>query len=129
MERLAGEGRFEEAGLLRDRVRALVAAMTRARFEGWFVAPETLVLAGPDGVRYRFHRGRLGSSEGVALPVPPADADEVAAVRTWLSRNPVRVVEASGGVAEPVDGGRRLWELGRRIDRALSGREDELVQA
>ena len=75
-------------------------------------------------MRYRFHRGRFGGGEGVALPVAPADADEVAAVRTWLARNPVWVVEASAGVAEPVDGGRRLSELGRRIDRALSGDAD-----
>ncbi len=126
MSRLSNDGRFEEAGLLRDRVRALVAAMTRARFEGWFAAAETLVLADADGVRYRFHRGRLGGGEGVELPVPPADADEVSAVRGWLAHNPVRVVEATGGgVAEPLDGGRRLWDLARRIDRARSGREDE----
>jgi hypothetical protein len=34
-------------------------------------------------------------------------------------------VEATGEVCEPIDGGRRPRELGRRIDRALSGRDEE----
>jgi DNA polymerase-3 subunit epsilon len=123
MGRLAAGGRFEEAGLLRDRLRALVQAMVRARFDGWFAAADTLVLAGADGARYRFRRGRFeaGDGEGVTLPVPPGDADEVSVVRTWLAANPVRVVEAGGTApAEAVDGGRRLRDLARRIDLAMS---------
>ena len=125
MARLAAEDRFEEAGLLRDRVRSLVQALARSRFERWLAAPEALVVEGADGTRYRFRRGRFGGglegeAAGVALPVPPADADEVAAVRSWLGANPVRVVEASGEpVAEPVEGGRRLHDLARRIDQAV----------
>jgi DNA polymerase-3 subunit epsilon len=123
MSKLSAERRYEEAGLLRDRVRALVAAMQRARFEAWFAGAETLVLAGADGLRYRFHRGRFGGGEAVRLPVEAADADEVAAVRSWLGANRVQVVEGDGAVAEPVDGGRRLRELARRIDLALKGAE------
>jgi DNA polymerase III subunit epsilon len=123
MGRLAGGGRYEEAGLLRDRVRALVHAMARSRFEAWFAGAETLVLAGPDGARYRFRRGRFegGDLEGIPIPVPAGDADEVSAVRSWLTANPVRVVEAGvTAPAELVDGGRRLRDLARRIDLAVS---------
>jgi DNA polymerase-3 subunit epsilon len=120
MTRLASTARFEEAGLLRDRLSALVHALQRARFETWLASAETLVLADADGRRYRFHRGRLGGGEPVGVPVEPGSADEVAAVRSWMRSNRVRVVEAVGAPAEEIDGGRRLRDLARRIEQACS---------
>ncbi len=118
MARLANGGRFEEAALARDRLRALVGALARARFDGWFASAPTLVLAGPDGMRHHFQRGRLGGGNPLGTPVAGADADEAAAVRGWLTRNPVRLVEADGEVAEPVAGGAAIHRLIGAIDRA-----------
>ena len=51
----------------------------------------------------------------LSLPCPRDRADELAAVRSWLRRSPVRLERADGIVAEPVDGGAALHVLLERL--------------
>ena len=117
MRRLAGAERFEEAASLRDRLDALVAALSRARADGWLVASGRLVVEAA-GHRLAFRSGALerrGDEAGFADPVPLEAADEVRAAAGWLARTPVRLVEAERPPAEPVDGGAALARLRRRL--------------
>ena len=127
MNRFAERERFEEAALARDRLRALAEGLARARADEWLLGSGELVLRDGRGHRLRLVGGSL-ANDGPAAPVPrpcPRErADELAAVRTWLLRNPVRVEHADRPPAEPVDGGAALHRLRERLrpaDRHVGG--------
>ncbi|HEX2031532.1 MAG TPA: DEDD exonuclease domain-containing protein [Actinomycetota bacterium] len=117
MRRLAQGERFEEAASVRDRLDALVGALSRARAERWLVAAGRLVVEAA-GRRLAFRSGALerrGDETGFGTPIPLEAADEVRAAAGWLARTPVRLVEAERAPAEPVDGGAALARLRRRL--------------
>ena len=95
MSRLADQGRYEEAALVRDRLRALAEALARRRQDAWLVGARDLRLTTQDGLRARFHaaarsypgRGTRPASP-LSLPCPRERADELAAVRSWLTAQP-----------------------------------------
>jgi DNA polymerase-3 subunit epsilon len=119
MRRLAEAERFEEAALLRDRLRALVSALTRSRAERWLIGAGRLVVEA--GRRVAFRHGALerrGDEHGFALPLPPEAADEVRAACSALTAAPPRVLAADHPPAEPIDGGAEL----ARLRRLLSSR-------
>ncbi len=138
MDRLAGAGRFEDAGRHRDRLIAFVRAAARRQRLGALAGVEEMVAALPDGaggwelsvVRYGrlVASGRAPAGAGVrpyvaALkataetvvpgpgPLPAASAEEVECVLRWLERPGARLVECSGTWASPAFGaaGRREW--------------------
>ena len=125
MMTLAESERFEEAALARDRLRTLADALVRARIDRWLTAG-TLSLAAPSGERLDLDGGALvGASDDelaradpIGSPAPRERADELAAVRSWLRRHPVRVVACDVAPAEPVDGGRELHRLLARMRAA-----------
>ena len=51
--------------------------------------------------------------EPIPVPCPRERADELSAVRSWLARNPVRLVSCDRPLAEPVDGGARIARIVR----------------
>ena len=114
MTNLAAAKRFEEAGLARDRLRALAETLFRARADRWLLRAGRLVLRDATGERLRLSGGALVRGDGagpMTLPCRRDRADELAAVRSWLARNPVAVDEAERPPAEPVDGGAALHRL------------------
>jgi DNA polymerase III subunit epsilon len=123
MRDLAEQQRFEEAGLARDRLRALAEALVRARSDGWLLGARELRLRDDAGRPIRLRGGALerdGSEEPLARPCPRDRADELAAIRSWLGRNPVTLVAADPPLAEPIDGGAeldRLLDTLRGVDR------------
>ena len=113
MEELAGRERYEEAALVRDRLRELVDALWRARQDAWLVHAGGLGLRTDAGATIRFAGGALtlegdhgAPGDPLPLPCPRERADELAAVRSWFARNRVRIVSCDGcPPSEPVDGG------------------------
>jgi DNA polymerase-3 subunit epsilon len=124
MLELAGSERFEEAALARDRLGALVEALWRRRVDGWLASPGEMLLRDAEGRPLRLRGGallRAGDDEPIGDPCPRDRADELAAVRAWISRNPVRIDAADPPPSEPVDGGAALHRILGRIrgaDRA-----------
>jgi hypothetical protein len=62
-------------------------------------------------------------AEPITWPCPRERADELAAMRSWLARNPVTVLDAQRPPAERVSGGRILHRLVdglRALDRRPS---------
>jgi DNA polymerase-3 subunit epsilon len=119
LARLVGQERFEEAGLFRDRIRALADALARARVDRWLTAGR-IELREPGGGRVLLERGWLvGPEDQVDAPdpgpCPPERADELAAVRSWVCRARSRLVAADPPLAEPVAGGRALADLLARL--------------
>ena len=110
----AGE-RNEPASLAPERLRALAEALARSRADRWFVAPNVLVLRDPAGATVRFRHGSLerGRDDGEPIPLPPPRerADEIAAVRSWLARHPLPVVDADVPLAESTEGGSALYRV------------------
>ncbi len=105
MSRLADQGRYEEAALVRDRLRALAEALARRRQDAWLVGADDL---------------RLTTQEGLALSVPPGRLDPRTgnAPRPPLSRSPARVSAPTssrpcgrGSTAQPprISGGSGPW--------------------
>jgi DNA polymerase III subunit epsilon len=120
MERLAGQERFEEAASVRDRLRALVAALHRARAERWLVEAGHLEVR-VDGRTVSFRRGALrrrGDETGFDWPLPLEAVDEVRAALQVLSKSPVQLLHADRAPSEPLDGGRELARLRARFDAA-----------
>lgn len=114
MGELARQERFEEAALARERLRALAEALARARVDGWLLGLDELVLRDASGHRFRVRRGaliRAPEDEPVGAPCPRDRADELAALRSWVSRNDVRLEAATVPFAEPVAGGAQLHRL------------------
>jgi DNA polymerase III subunit epsilon len=121
MEHLARQERFEEAASVRDRLRALVGALWRARAERWLVEAGDLEIR-VEGRTLSFRRGALrrrGDEAGFDWPVPLEATDEVRAALDVLSRSAVRVLSVERAPSEPVAGGRRLADLRARLDAAL----------
>ncbi|HEX9124035.1 MAG TPA: DEDD exonuclease domain-containing protein [Actinomycetota bacterium] len=107
MHRLAAQERFEEAAMARDRLRTLAEALRRRQQDSWLLGPGHLVLRDEQDRLIRFRDGRLlcvDATEPISSPCPRDRADEVAAVRSWLQRNPLRVEAAEPPRAEPLDG-------------------------
>jgi DNA polymerase-3 subunit epsilon len=114
---LARERRFEEAGWVRDRHRALVSALERRR--AWRAMQEAglLRLEGRDGGAL-IDRGRLiaawpagdhppllpGSEEGAIAEVArtTVDAEEAHLVWRWLEDGTVRLIDATAPLSLPV---------------------------
>jgi DNA polymerase-3 subunit epsilon len=121
LARLAAAERFEEAALARDRLRAIAAALRRARQEAWLVGAGRLELEAAGTTRLTLVAGALARAghpaDPISLPCPRERADELSAVRSWLARNPVRVLACDEPPAEPVDGG-------AAIDRILRWSRD-----
>jgi DNA polymerase III subunit epsilon len=116
MERLARQERFEEATEVRDRLQALVPALSRGRQERWLVEAGRLEVT-VDGRRLRFVDGALvrrGDERGFPLPLPLDAVDEVRAAVSFLAS--ARVISSDRAPAEPIDGGSLLTRLHRRLD-------------
>ena len=114
MRDLAARERFEEASVARDRFRALAEGLARARTDRWLLGAGEVELREADDRRLRIRGGALvrdGTEPAIPLPCPRDRADEVAALRSWLARNPVRLLQAERPLAEPVDGGAALHRL------------------
>ncbi|MEA2550476.1 MAG: polymerase subunit epsilon, partial [Actinomycetota bacterium] len=117
MHRLAEQERFEEAGLVRDRIRALADTLRKRRMDTWFIGAGDLILTAPDGRMLRFSGGSLRCESDSQTPAPPLSlpcprerADELTAVRSWLTSNAQRIRVQGCDVApfEPVEGGREI---------------------
>lgn len=125
MERLGAEERFEEAAEARDRLRALVSALGRAREERWLLEAGRLELQ-VEGHRLAFRSGALerkGDEPGYELPVSFEVWDEIRAVLGWLRGKQPRVLAADSPPSEPVAGGSALSRLRRRLESSSrSGR-------
>jgi DNA polymerase-3 subunit epsilon len=131
MNALAAQERYEEAASVRDRLRALAEGLARGRADAWLVGAGTVTFRDPDGRPMVFDRGSLvrGDAEPpILLPCPRERADELASVRSWLSRNAVRVEDADVPPAQPVAGGAQIARLLTRVRDAelppLSRRRD-----
>jgi hypothetical protein len=123
MNALADQERFEEAALMRDRLRSLVAALSRDRADRWLVRAGTLELSNGDGLPLKIVAGSLetGVSDApgeapLSLPCPRDRADELAALRSWLAqaarKGRVRPLTLDGDpLLEPVDGGAMLAKI------------------
>jgi DNA polymerase-3 subunit epsilon len=120
MAALSAQERFEEAGLVRDRLRALADALHRARQDGWLVGAGALTLRTADDRLLRFDTGTLlvaGDAQPpphprMSLPCPRDRADELAAIRSWLGHNPTRIERCDGEAPrELVDGGARIARI------------------
>jgi hypothetical protein len=123
MSRLADAERFEEAALVRDRLKVLVDALIQARAERWLVESGTLVVE-EEGRRVLFRNGALvrrGDERGFPLPIPVDAADEVRVVARWIGGTNVRLVEAEHSPRESLEGGAALARLRRRlaVDRGV----------
>ena len=118
MRELAKQERFEEAALARDRLGALVEALTRARTDAWLLAAGDLVVVTPGGDPIRIRRGALvrgDDDEPLDAPCPRERADELAALRAWIARSAPRIEATDAPLAEPVDGGAALHRLRARL--------------
>ena len=123
MRRLAGEERYEEAGMTRDRLAALSRALRRRDSLDAVRVPERLELVRRDPTtgsitRVELHHGRLlidagpGSSTGIEAPdltQPPsfAEVDELLIVARFVER------EARRWRVARADGGAFAWRLPR----------------
>ena len=124
MAHLAEQERFEEAGLVRDRARALADALARSRTDAWLVGAGALAVR-DDGATVRLlHGSMVRGDEGEALehPCPRERADELAAVRGWIRANHPRVEACGRPLAEPVDGGAAIARIQARVRAAREAR-------
>jgi hypothetical protein len=125
MAALADQERFEEAAHARDRLRALVEALQRARHDRWLTAGR-LLIGGASGEALDLVGGALRCAEpdGIAAadpigsPAPRDRADELAVVRSWIRRHPGPVLACDEPPSEPVAGGLELARLLARIRAA-----------
>ncbi len=127
MADLAEQERYEEAGLIRDRLRAIADALARARMDAWLVGAGTLTLSNGDGTLIRLTGGALLRGDGaepLQIPCSRERSDELTAVRGWLRVNHPRVQDCGRPLAEPVDGGAaiaRIQAQARATDADRSG--------
>jgi DNA polymerase-3 subunit epsilon len=149
VDRLAGEERYEDAAVLRDRVAVLVRAVRRRQRLASLAAVPELVLARPDGeggwqlsvVR----RGRLvaagcaprGTSVRATLeglqataetPVGPDDeaaasVDETELVLRWMEKPGTRLVQVIGTLACAAPGTGAFTDFLRRVDDGRAVRD------
>jgi DNA polymerase III subunit epsilon len=114
MRDLAEQERFEEAGLARDRLRALAEALLRSRQDAWLLGAGDVILRDAAGRRLRLRGGALVRGERDAplgAPCPRDRADELSALRAWLARGEVTIDAAEVPLVEPVEGGAELHRL------------------
>jgi hypothetical protein len=113
MDDLSDQERYEEAGLVRDRLRALADALARARTDAWLVGSGTFTVGDADRTS-RLNGGSLDRGDGsepIPVPCPRERADELAAVRAWMRSHRPRIVEGEEGLAETVDGGAAIARI------------------
>lgn len=126
---LAREGRFEEAGWVRDRHHALARALERRRAWQALARGGLIGAEHPETGGALIERGRLvaaweAGSRPPLLPLPacsaeeppevPADlgdAEEAEILWRWLGRRGVRLLESSGSLALPARPVRRLERI------------------
>ena len=143
MGTLARRGRFEEAAAVRDRLRALVAAVDRTRrLQGLVVAGRLVasrparsgavevagIVAGRLVTTKRCAPAELPAAVAAVVaavaadagagPVGVLDAEEVDLVSRWLDGRGVRVEHCDGTHVLPVAGGRLLADSAHRLARA-----------
>jgi DNA polymerase-3 subunit epsilon len=116
MGRLAEAERYEEAASVRDRIHTLAAALHRSRQDAWLVGAGRLEMMADGDRRLAFVGGALARAndvdvEPISVPCPRERADELSAVRSWLARNPVRLLACDAPLTEPVDGGARIARI------------------
>ena len=132
MHTLAGQERFEEAAITRDRVAALTRVLRRRQTLAWLSTSGRMSVALDDGV-VTFVDGRLllGDAElalgGAVAPTLDLDgsdaipahldrrrADELLVVARWLDREVgagrARLLEASGAPSSPLAGALPRYE-------------------
>ena len=125
MAHLADQERFEEAGLVRDRLRVLADALARSRTDSWLIGAGALTVRDAGGSAIGFVDGamvRHGSADALGIPCPRERADELAAVRSWIRANHPRVEACGRPPAEPVDGGAAIARIQERVRAAGEGR-------
>ena len=108
MQRLAGDERFEEAALVRDRLRALADALVKERVDTWLTAG-SLSMKTVSGDVVHLQGGSI--EEPFPRPCPRERADELSAVRSWVTKHRPRIEETDASIAERVDGGAALHRL------------------
>ena len=125
MSHLAEQERFEEAGLVRDRLRALADALARSRADAWLVGAGALTVLDVTGSAVRFDDGALvrgDDAEPLAVPCARERADELSAVRGWFRANHPRLESCERPLAEPVDGGAAIARIQAQVRAAGEGR-------
>ena len=121
MAHLAEQERFEEAGLVRDRLRALADALARGRVDAWLVGAGTLAVRDGNGPTLRFAGGAMirgDDAEPLGVPCPRERVDELAAVRGWIRANHPRVEACGRPLAEPVNGGAAIARIQAQVRAA-----------
>jgi DNA polymerase-3 subunit epsilon len=126
---LAREGRFEEAGWVRDRHHALARALERRRAWGALARAGLIGAEHPEVGGALIERGRLvtaweAGSRPSLLPLPACsteappevptdlgDAEEAEILWRWLGRPGVSLLEASGTLALPARPVHRLERI------------------
>ncbi|GGM12672.1 DEDD exonuclease domain-containing protein [Nakamurella endophytica] len=128
LDRLAAQGRFDQAAVVRDRLAALAAAVDRRQRLGGFAGIEQMVAARPDGtggwelsvIRFgrlaaagRARRGvdpmpvvelLVRSAETVTPapgPLPGSSAEETSTLLTWVERAGTRLVSVTAPWSTP----------------------------
>jgi DNA polymerase III subunit epsilon len=149
VERLAAEGRYEDAAVLRDRTAVLVRAVRRRqRLESLAAVPE-LVLARPDGAggwqlsvvrrgrlvaagvaeRGRSVRGHLADLRTTAETTTGPDGelaatvDETELVLRWMEKPGTRLVELTGTLASRTPGTGGYSDFLARVEAGRAGRD------
>ena len=127
MSELSDQERYEEAGLVRDRIRALADALSRARTDAWLAGSGTFAVdvGGRPSTLSSGSLIRDDGAEPIPSPCPRERADELAAVRAWMRSNTPRVARSEVGLAEPIDGGAAI----ARIQAQARTSEDHRVGA
>lgn len=113
MADLSDQERYDEAALVRDRLRALADALARARTDAWLAGSGTFTVADGDRAA-RLCGGSLVRGDGaepISLPCPRERADELAAVRAWVRSHRPRIEGGEAGLAELVDGGAAIARI------------------
>jgi hypothetical protein len=125
MAHLAKQERYEEAGLVRDRLRALADVLARGRADAWLIGAGSLSVLDATGSAIRFANGALERGdeiEPLTVPCSRERADELSAVRTWFRANRPRVESCDRPLAEPVDGGAAIARIQALVKAAGEGR-------
>ncbi len=125
MSVLADQERYEEATLVRDRLRALTDALSRDRADAWLIGAGALTVADRDGHVLRFSGGALIHGDGVEPFARPCDrkrSDELAVVRSWFRTHAPRVLRCDRPPSEPVAGGAAIARVQARTHAAGEGR-------
>ena len=116
MAHLADQERYEEAGLVRDRLRALADALARERTDAWLVGAGRSHGAGRRGADDPLRRGLVGSGRrGRAAPGPVRAGTRRRALggARLVPREPPSLEPCDRPLAEPVDGGAAIARIQR----------------